>query len=481
MKMKKISMKVISGLATTAILASLVSPASASSQFKDIPNGHWSEEAVNYGVSNGYINGLPDGSFGLGNSITRQDASVMIASALYGGKDKIPQNTLDFSDVSNDNYAANAIASLVELGAISGYGDGTFKPKKTITREEFAKILVNAFNLSRDYDYNVPEFSDVSYDRWSKEYIDILTQFGVGGVGQGKFAPKNLVTREQAAQFIYSPHHEVVKTGPITADAYHNISVHLEFGILTDIHDVKAEDIQIEGLDVLEVVPSFTEEYLIVSTSKQVEGKEYSVSYLGEDTRLTFTGVPQYDKDFGDADYGVDEEGPYVEIVMYDHEATNIDLELVKASDFQIDGLNVNDLVISYMEPGYYILYIDQPVMGQEYNISYKGEDTGASFVGGPSKVESFTSTAPNQLTITFESEISNIAVEDLEIAHQFYDENFTLNTGYIEINSVEVDEDKKTLVITTNEELIIGDELNTFYVTMFGQIIGSTWDLMDY
>lgn len=380
--------KIMMGLTSTALLASIVSPVavSASTQFKDIPNNHWSEEAVNFGVEKGYINGVTSDMFGFGRSITRQDASVMIANALYGGANNIPKGTPEFSDVSSNSYAANAIAALVDLGAINGYSDGTFKPKKTITREEFAAILVSAFSLERDYDVESPVFSDVSNDRWSKNAIDTITQYGINGVGNGKFAPTNLVTREQAAQFIYNPYLMESPTTPSSAYSAFSDSVELKYGIFTDFDTIQAEDIQIDGLEVKEIKYYDLYEYLYVSTSEQVGGKEYHVKIKGQDTGLSFTGVAPIEQYFDLLEYFEEEGNKYFYLynVQTDKTAGNIDWTFVNPSDLSIPGLTIKSVEPMYSigAAGGSICYEGQVEEGKEYTVFYKGEDTGYSFVG---------------------------------------------------------------------------------------------------
>lgn len=381
--------KIIVGLVSTALVASVVSPisASASTQFIDIPSGHWSEEAVNFGVSKGYINGVTSDMFGFGRSITRQDASLMIANALYGGANNIPDGTPDFTDVPESSYAANAISALVEMGAINGYEDGTFKPKKTITREEFAAILVSAFGLDYDDTKESPEFTDVADDRWSKNYIDTITQYGVNGIGNGKFAPTNLVTREQAAQFICNPYKVESTTVPRFLVAAHNNSVYLSFGTLTNFDDVSMEDIEIEGLEILDMHHYDFDDYVSISTSEQVGGKEYNVTYKGQDTGLTFTGIPKLDKYFDGI--GFDEYEGEKCISLYNHEDYsgipsdgNIDWEFAELSDFEIPGLTITRVECMNFGMSGELYYEGQVEEGKEYTVYYKGEDTGCSFVG---------------------------------------------------------------------------------------------------
>lgn len=79
----------------------------------------------------------------------------------------------NYSDLGN-HWADVYIGKLVELGAISGMPDGTFKPNARITRAEFTKILVSSLNLKLE---KGSSFADV-HD-WSSDYIYTAVKHGI--------------------------------------------------------------------------------------------------------------------------------------------------------------------------------------------------------------------------------------------------------------------------------------------------------------
>lgn len=101
-------------------------------------------------------------------------------------------------DISG-HWAETNISSLVAAEAVSGYPDGTFKPNNTITRAEFATILVKAFKL------NLKEgkvFNDTA-DHWARESIATAAGHGiVNGYSDTAFGPDDNITREQMAVMI---------------------------------------------------------------------------------------------------------------------------------------------------------------------------------------------------------------------------------------------------------------------------------------
>ena len=49
-----------------------------------------------------------------------------------------------FSDVSSDHWAYDAVTQLAADGVIEGYGDGTYRGQRNITRYEMAQMIAKA-------------------------------------------------------------------------------------------------------------------------------------------------------------------------------------------------------------------------------------------------------------------------------------------------------------------------------------------------
>lgn len=105
------------------------------------------------------------------------------------------QNT--FTDVDADFWAYDAICSMSEKGIISGFEDGSFRPEQSITRAEFAKIIIGNESVSLE---TVAEFIDVAKDKWYYDKVMAAASIGIiNGVGDEKFLPEENITREEAA------------------------------------------------------------------------------------------------------------------------------------------------------------------------------------------------------------------------------------------------------------------------------------------
>ena len=90
---------------------------------------------------------------------------------------------------------------LVAKGVLSGYPDNTFRPLNHITRAEFVKMIVTAFDIDGNAQIS---FSDVTPDAWYAPFVAKAYSKGIiSGVSQTEFAPESNITRQDAALIIY--------------------------------------------------------------------------------------------------------------------------------------------------------------------------------------------------------------------------------------------------------------------------------------
>ena len=102
-----------------------------------------------------------------------------------------------FSDVADDNNYAEAVETLKALGVIDGYEDGSFKPEKTVTRAEMAKLMVVLLGYGDLVAGSKSNFSDTQ-SHWADSYIGLAAGRGiVVGTGDGKFNPERTVTYDE--------------------------------------------------------------------------------------------------------------------------------------------------------------------------------------------------------------------------------------------------------------------------------------------
>lgn len=140
--------KVLREEAVKMIVEAFDITASGDAAFDDVSSTDWFRGFVLTAKNAGIVNGVSATSFGAGLSITRQDAAVMLFTAL--SKKGLASAAASASSFADDAdiaaYARDAVAYMNSVGAITGYADGTFKPSSTITRAEFAVVLGRIYN-----------------------------------------------------------------------------------------------------------------------------------------------------------------------------------------------------------------------------------------------------------------------------------------------------------------------------------------------
>lgn len=98
------------------------------------------ENAADILVKMGLLSGYPDGTLKLENNITRAEFCSLIVRLI--GENEPPVGNR-FSDIKESHWAYGVINRAAELGYLSGYPDGTFRPSDNINYAESCSILIN--------------------------------------------------------------------------------------------------------------------------------------------------------------------------------------------------------------------------------------------------------------------------------------------------------------------------------------------------
>lgn len=108
---------------------------------------------------------------------------------------------VSFSDVNDSHWANEYVIKLAQYEVITGFEDGTFRPEDLVTKEQFVKMVVEAFGLQSDV--KTVSFGDVSNDHWAKDYIGIAVNKGIiNGKSEAEFGIGENLSRQNAAVII---------------------------------------------------------------------------------------------------------------------------------------------------------------------------------------------------------------------------------------------------------------------------------------
>jgi len=147
------------------------------------------------------------GGGGGGGGSSRPSASVSKVEVSKDITSEVPEDiafeeSISFSDVSDEHWAKDSIISLAVKKIVSGNEAGLFKPDAEITRAEFVKIIVNAFGIDASQGEKV--FEDVSENDWCFNFVSAGYKNGIIKGSNGKFNPSDSITRQDAFLILYN-------------------------------------------------------------------------------------------------------------------------------------------------------------------------------------------------------------------------------------------------------------------------------------
>jgi len=171
--------------------------------FSDVPDGHWCEESVKNLYNLGIINGATQEKFMPDNSVTRAEFAKMVVCAFLSNGQTV--KAADFKDVNENDWFYEYVNSAAQSGIIKGNSEGAFMPHSKITRQDMAVILCRALE-KKNINLIAGEvvFSDESeISEYAKPAVVKLASSGIlKGMSDGSFAPIGVLTRAQAAKAI---------------------------------------------------------------------------------------------------------------------------------------------------------------------------------------------------------------------------------------------------------------------------------------
>lgn len=115
------------------------------STFPDVPETDVAHEAIESLAGRGIISGNIDGDFLPGSPLTRGQATKMLV--LWRGAEAPEVKGTSFSDV--DATFRDYVAAAATRGWLKGYPDGTFGPGDPITREQMAVVVLRSLGLEQ--------------------------------------------------------------------------------------------------------------------------------------------------------------------------------------------------------------------------------------------------------------------------------------------------------------------------------------------
>lgn len=106
-----------------------------------------------------------------------------------------------FRDVTSAHWAFDSVERAAELGLVTGYSDGTFRPDTHVTRAQFVLMLWRM--CGKPAAAKAASFADASAD-WYQDALSWAVEKGyVNGLSDTRFGPDAPITRQQAMAILF--------------------------------------------------------------------------------------------------------------------------------------------------------------------------------------------------------------------------------------------------------------------------------------
>ena len=110
-----------------------------------------------------------------------------------------------FTDQADIKVKSDVVDTLVSLGIVEGFEDGSFQPNATVTRAQMAKMIYVLRTGKSDasaYNDDKTSFTDIG-SHWARGYIKYCQSLGIiAGKSNTKFVPNEKVTAQEAAKIL---------------------------------------------------------------------------------------------------------------------------------------------------------------------------------------------------------------------------------------------------------------------------------------
>lgn len=206
-------------LLVALLIAALSTMTAFAANFSDVGESFsWAKEAIEALAEDGVISGYPDGTFGPGKYITKEESVALFAKALGANynenaellsfaKDTYSALLENYTSYAKDQAAFLIYKEVLTTGDVSSYL-ATANKGQELKRYEAAVMIAKALGADKwlsdnpDYELDFKDAKDIPTD--AKPYVYYAQDKGIiTGMTEDTFAPDGSVTRAQVAVMIH--------------------------------------------------------------------------------------------------------------------------------------------------------------------------------------------------------------------------------------------------------------------------------------
>lgn len=180
-----------------------VLPTIVKGQFTDLAQAEWARDAITFLANKNIINGYDDNSFKPNLQVTREQFVKMLVEAFQFQSSGAD---CDFADVNSGAWHYSYIASAYKAGIVNGISETEFGVGKNISRQDMAVMIYRcAVKAGYEFDTSAASFADgADIAEYAKEAVWALANDSViNGFEDNTFRPYGVCTRAQAAKVLY--------------------------------------------------------------------------------------------------------------------------------------------------------------------------------------------------------------------------------------------------------------------------------------
>ncbi|MDY4213753.1 MAG: S-layer homology domain-containing protein [Eubacteriales bacterium] len=175
--------------------------------FDDLDSVEWAKSAIVELAQLGIINGKTVNTFCPNDNITREEFIKLVVMAFVPEAKRVPADVV-FDDVDDGEWYADYVKIAYGLNIVKGVGDNRFGTGETITRQDAAVMVYNTAvmleMMSKAEDTDIVFEDEASMADYAKDAIYTMAENGIiNGVDGVNFAPCDYLTRAEAAKIIY--------------------------------------------------------------------------------------------------------------------------------------------------------------------------------------------------------------------------------------------------------------------------------------
>lgn len=168
-------------------------------EFKDI-SGHWAKDIILETASKGFINGYEDGTFKPDNMISVKEALALVGRYAISNQELVNNQLADYKiEPDSKNWGFMEVNFAMDRMPMNIF-EGS-ESSRAITREETAYIISNLFKGIEGTEK--VQISDINNSKFQAEVQNLVAGGIISGFPDGSFKPKLQITRAELTSLLF--------------------------------------------------------------------------------------------------------------------------------------------------------------------------------------------------------------------------------------------------------------------------------------